>query len=390
MKNTVWTTIERNLPAYIRCICSTLENAGFSAYVVGGCVRDLLLGKTPVDYDIATAAHPEDIKRLFTHTIDTGILHGTVTVVLPEGTAEVTTFRSDGLYRDRRRPDSITFVSVIEEDLARRDFTINAMAYSPLHGLKDPFSGRFDLERSLLRTVGSPRMRFEEDALRILRLHRFSAQLSFSIEKETGVAADSLANTLSAISKERIYTELEKFLCNADVHQLKKASIILREILGDIDLSDQTLIKVASCTFIVGKWVHLCGFFSSEKLCSLHAPRAIVLSAKELCSYKKGKHIITDVAKLRYTSPEDFFAFLNDKTAEEIWKSAGEKKIPRSIAELSISGDEIKKIGFSGKEIGDVLQYLFMHAIENPADNKKEILKEFAIWIYRKKTLQKE
>ena len=210
--------IDMRLPEHVELIIKTLEEAGFEAYAVGGCVRDSLLGREPEDWDITTSALPPEIKNTFRRTVDTGIEHGTVTVMMKnEGGGlsgyEVTTYRVDGEYRDSRHPDSVIFTASLEEDLKRRDFTINAMAYRPSTGLVDLFGGLQDLAEKTIRTVGLPDERFNEDALRILRAVRFAAQLGFTIEEETLAAIRRHAERLSRISRERIYSELTKLLC---------------------------------------------------------------------------------------------------------------------------------------------------------------------------------
>ncbi len=191
-----------------------LENAGYEAYLVGGCVRDMLMGITPNDYDITTSAHPDKIIGVLSKykVIPTGLKHGTVTVVLDDEPYEITTFRSDGEYSDHRRPDSITFSDKLEDDLSRRDFTINAMAYSQKRGLIDPFGGQADIKRRLIRAVGTPSKRFEEDALRILRGIRFESQKVFSVEEDTRQAMYEKLPLLSYVSAERIFSELKKLI----------------------------------------------------------------------------------------------------------------------------------------------------------------------------------
>lgn len=192
-----------------------LEGAGFEAYAVGGCVRDSLLGKTPSDWDLCTCARPEEITACFAglRVVPTGIEHGTVTVVLDGIGYEITTFRTEGGYADHRHPDTVSFVRSIQEDLARRDFTVNAMAFHPVRGLCDPFGGRHDLRRKIIRCVGRPCERFEEDALRILRALRFASQLDFAVEEETAQAVRSMADALKALPGERVSAELKKLLC---------------------------------------------------------------------------------------------------------------------------------------------------------------------------------
>lgn len=212
-----------NLPDKVSQIITTLQKHGYEAYAVGGCVRDCMLGRVPEDWDITTSASPEETKALFERTVDTGIEHGTVTVLLGKEGFEVTTYRIDGKYEDSRHPSQVTFTRSLTEDLKRRDFTINAMAYNDQDGLVDLFGGALDLRRSMIRCVGRPKERFSEDALRILRAVRFSAQLNFGVESETEAAIRSLAENLNHISAERIQTELVKLLVSPHPEKIRDA-----------------------------------------------------------------------------------------------------------------------------------------------------------------------
>ena len=211
------------LPENVQKIITILEEAGFEGYAVGGCVRDTLLHKNPDDWDITTNASPIEVKKLFPRTIDTGIAHGTVTVLIGKETFEVTTYRIDGEYEDARHPKEVVFTSCLSEDLKRRDFTINAMAYNDKTGIVDEFSGIQDLEAKIIRCVGNPEERFTEDALRMMRAVRFSGQLGYEIEFTTGQAINKLAPTLSKISAERICTELTKLMISEHPDYLRKA-----------------------------------------------------------------------------------------------------------------------------------------------------------------------
>lgn len=211
------------LPENVKTIITTLENAGFEGYAVGGCVRDTLLHKSPDDWDITTNASPSQVKELFPRTIDTGIAHGTVTVLIGKETFEVTTYRIDGEYEDSRHPKEVVFTASLLEDLKRRDFTINAMAYNDKSGIVDEFGGIKDLEDKIIRCVGNPKERFTEDALRMMRAVRFSGQLGYEIEFATGQAIKKLAPTLSKISAERICTELTKLMISEHPDYLRKA-----------------------------------------------------------------------------------------------------------------------------------------------------------------------
>lgn len=211
------------LPRKVVLIIKNLQRHGYDAYAVGGCVRDSILNRKPEDWDITTSAKPEQVKRIFRRTVDTGIEHGTVTVLIGKDGFEVTTYRVDGLYEDGRHPKEVTFTSRLEEDLKRRDFTINAMAYNDDERLVDAFGGMRDLNYHLIRCVGDPRERFSEDALRILRAVRFSAQLAFPIEPETAEAIKSLAPNLEKISAERIQAELVKLLVSDHPERIQDA-----------------------------------------------------------------------------------------------------------------------------------------------------------------------
>ncbi|HIW84439.1 MAG TPA: CCA tRNA nucleotidyltransferase [Candidatus Dorea gallistercoris] len=216
-------TLKINLPEKVNKIIQILQQEGFEAYAVGGCVRDSILGREPEDWDITTSAMPEEIKNIFRRTIDTGIEHGTVTVRLEGESFEVTTYRIDGEYEDSRHPKEVMFTRSLEEDLQRRDFTINAMAYNQKDGLVDIFDGLSDLRKMLIRCVGNAKERFSEDALRILRGVRFAAQLNFTIDGDTREGMRSLAPTLKNISAERIQTELVKMLVSDRPELLREA-----------------------------------------------------------------------------------------------------------------------------------------------------------------------
>lgn len=209
------------LPKQVDIIIKSLENAGFEAYAVGGCVRDSLLGRTPNDWDITTSALPVDVKKIFSHTVDTGIQHGTVTVLIDKLAFEVTTYRIDGEYEDNRHPKAVEFTQNLVEDLKRRDFTINAMAYNDKAGLVDIFEGERDLALGIIRCVGNPYDRFDEDALRVLRAARFAAQLGFEIDEKTKLAMEDKAPNLSDISAERIQVELVKLLVSDNPDMLR-------------------------------------------------------------------------------------------------------------------------------------------------------------------------
>ena len=230
------------LPDKVKLIIETLATAGYEAYAVGGCVRDSVLGRIPNDWDITTSAKPDEIKGLFGRTIDTGIKHGTVTVMLDKEGFEVTTYRIDGDYEDGRHPKEVTFTASLEEDLKRRDFTVNAMAYNEKSGLVDLFCGMQDIEQGVIRCVGNAEERFTEDALRMLRAVRFSAQLGYRIEEETKQAIHRLAPNLRIISAERIQAELVKLVVSEHPDYLRCAyeTGITKYILPEFDICMET------------------------------------------------------------------------------------------------------------------------------------------------------
>lgn len=230
------------LPEKVNFIIRTLEKQGHEAYAVGGCVRDTMLGRKPQDWDITTSAKPEQVKQIFRHTIDTGIQHGTVTVMLEHEGFEVTTYRIDGEYEDARHPKEVLFTSNLLEDLKRRDFTINAMAYNEEKGLVDAFDGQGDLERGMIRCVGCAKERFSEDALRMLRAVRFSAQLGFAMEDATRQAIVELAPNIAKVSAERIQVELVKLLTSNHPEEIKAAyeTGLTRVFLPEFDTMMET------------------------------------------------------------------------------------------------------------------------------------------------------
>lgn len=243
------------LPVDVRKIIEKLEANGFEAFAVGGCVRDTLLLREPGDWDVTTSATPEEVKQIFPQTIDTGIQHGTVTVLINHVGYEVTTYRIDGEYTDSRHPNEVTFTKNLVEDLKRRDFTINAMAYSDRVGIVDEFDGIGDLERKVIRCVGNPRERFSEDALRMMRAVRFAAQLGFSIDEDTKDAIRELAPTLSKVSKERIAVELVKILVSDHPEEIRTAYQLglTRVFMPEFDVAMETVQNNSHHMYTVGE-----------------------------------------------------------------------------------------------------------------------------------------
>lgn len=258
-------SLEIEIPQGAAWVLKQLRDAGYEAYVVGGCVRDSLLHRMPDDWDITTSAKPEDTKRIFRRTVDTGIQHGTVTVMVDRTGYEVTTYRIDGEYADGRHPKHVTFTASLLEDLKRRDFTINAMAYSPAEGLVDEFDGIGDINRRVIRAVGDPVQRFTEDALRMMRAIRFSAQLDYRIDEDTREGIRLLAPNLQKVSAERIRVELEKLLLSEHPEELKEAY--------ELGLLRQFLPELSECMECGQNNPHHCLSVGDHILCAVKAAR---------------------------------------------------------------------------------------------------------------------
>lgn len=251
------TDVKIKMPGKVNKIIGVLQEAGFEAYAVGGCIRDSLLSRTPNDWDITTSAKPMEVKALFSHTIDTGIQHGTVTILLDREDFEVTTYRIDGEYEDGRHPKEVSFTGSLEEDLKRRDFTINALAYNETEGLIDIFEGQKDLKDGIIRCVGNAEERFTEDALRMLRAIRFSAQLGYRIEENTLAAIHKLAGNLEKISAERIQTELLKLMVSPHPDYLRTAYEcgVTKVFFPEFDLAMETPQKHPHHCYNVGEHI---------------------------------------------------------------------------------------------------------------------------------------
>ncbi len=382
------------LPSFVYGIIEKLSENGFFAYAVGGCVRDLLMGTVPHDWDIATSALPEQVIRIFEKTVKTGIAYGTVTVFFGGGNAEVTTFRTEGEYADHRRPGNVSFVDNIEKDLARRDFTVNAMAYK--NAIVDPFGGIRDLERGIIRAVGESEKRFGEDALRILRAFRFMARLSFSLEEETQAACKKLAPTLRKISVERVLAELCEIFQNAEYEHLKSLynSKIFDAVLPEaLPFDAERAKKCAKSRSMAAKWAHLCGGEVKTALKRLKAPKNLINAAGELAYYEG--HPPYDfkgvAAALKYNTFEDLCAFLGDLETREKYVAATDRGEPIKISDLCVDGAYLIKSGIYGREVGEALNRLIRHMRENPADNNTEkVDKLLRSWNYNTRENGKE
>lgn len=385
------------IPAYVEKIINRLEENGYEAYLVGGCVRDALSGRTPGDYDMAVSSFPEETKACFSdmRTIDTGIKHGTVTVVSEHHNLELTSFRYDGEYHDNRRPDTVLFTRDIHADVARRDLTVNAMAYSPSHGLIDDFGGRDDLENKILRCVGEPDRRFDEDALRIMRTVRFASVLGFAVEKETAKAAIEKKELLNNISAERIFTELKKTLCGEYHEQvLNDFREIILTVLPELSvLSEADYGKAVSviknCTSVEMRFAALISALdeaAADNICKrLKTDNRF---RKTVCYYisnmnrefssvgevrrfsgETGKEKLPGLITFRKASGRENDEYLI-KTAEYL---CGEN-ICLSVHDLDVNGRELQQLGIDGKNIGICLESLLREVTEDRLKNEKEEL----------------
>jgi len=366
-----------------------IEKNGFEAWFVGGCVRDALLGRNFYDIDIATNAKPSDIMKIFDKTLPTGIKHGTVTVIIDKNSIEVTTYRSETGYLDARHPDSVEFMSDITEDLSRRDFTINALAFHPKRGLVDLFFGIEDLNNKTIRCVNNPHTRFSEDALRILRAYRFASQLGFSIEEETKNAAISLLDNLKLLSGERILSELIKLVCGKNPDKIR--TLISNGSLEFCGIKSKcsNLSKLSRITntsdIRLPIFLNLCGFDSNLLKSILKIDRKslnLTTSLYNIINHKKPK-TKSEIKMLLYKYDKSVFELYleylsitdgNFNILKELYLEIIKNNEPYNISHLNICGDDILSLGINGKEIGLQLEHLLKIVIDNPSFNNKEIL----------------
>ncbi len=429
------------LPEYVRVAMKRLEENGFTAFVVGGCVRDSIMGKIAHDWDMTASATPEETIEVFKdfRTIPTGIKHGTVTVLIDSHPLEITTFRIDGDYKDNRRPESVAFTRNIENDLSRRDFTVNAMAYNEKDGIVDLFHGCEDIKNKVIRSVGDPDRRFNEDALRIMRALRFSSTLGFEIEEKTAESIKRNKHLLKNIASERIRVELEKLIMGDDAEKiLLEFSDVIFEIIPELKLTENVAQNCPYHSFDVYRHIAKSVAMSKKDKCVRlamllhdiakpmakttddngqdhfkgHAP----LSADKAHEILKRLHYdnktISCVTKLifhhddrlynnhknikKHASKHGFeFLYLLDEVSRadilaqnpsmedrltlcdnyinELKKL--EEEIPcLKISDLKIDGNDLKNLGFFGKEIGEKLNFLLDKVIKNEVKNEKEEL----------------
>lgn len=365
-------------PKYVLNILCALDSAGHRAVLAGGCVRDSLLGRRPSDWDIASSASPEEVLALFPRCVPTGIKHGTVTVLSGGGSVEVTAFRAEGGYSDHRRPDSVSFGCPLEADLARRDLTVNAMAMDAAGEITDPFGGRDDLRRRLLRCVGEPERRFDEDALRMLRTVRFSAQLGFEIEPRTLEAIRALAHLASVLSAERVRDELLKTLRSPApglVWQLVDLGLLDACLApGDASAPREALDVLP----IYARLAHFCR--------DLELGGYIMSTDRFLAALRFDGETLRRTAsavEVLKSGSRDWKRLLRDHGEAAVLAAHPKNRALRAVlrsgecwelSSLAIGGRELAALGYSGPELGRELRRLLDHVIDCPADNRADIL----------------
>lgn len=432
--------VQIKIPPYVNKAVSRLEKGGFRCFIVGGCVRDALSGKTPHDYDLTTNATPDEMLALFSDmkVIETGLKHGTVTVVIDGENLEITTFRTDGVYLDGRHPENVTFSRNIEDDLSRRDFTVNAMAFSESYGLYDLFGGQDDLKNGIIRAVGDPETRFREDALRIMRGLRFAANLGFKIDSATADAMHECRELQKNVAVERLWVEFTKLICGAHASSILREfadviGVFLPEILESLgfdqrtryhslDVYEHTLAVLDGCehTDLI---LRLAAYFHD-----IAKPRCFALDRSgghfydhasvgaqmtdeifrrmhtDTTTRKKVCHLIslhmkqlspTERSARRLLASEgdecarrfialgkaDRLACAPDNRDTSIYDTLSEliNKISSeescfSLKDLSVHGDDLIKLGFKGKEIGKALHYLLGCVVDGILPNEKNLL----------------
>ncbi len=385
-----------NLPKEVTFIIDTLYNAGFEAYAVGGCVRDSLMGVAPKDYDITTNALPQEVKNLFNKTVDTGIEHGTVTVVENGENYEVTTYRIDGEYLDNRRPETVVFTPNLKEDLLRRDFTINAIAYNHT-GYQDFFEGQQHILEKKIIAVGDPYKRFEEDSLRIYRGVRFACQLGFEIDEATKVAMVERAELTKNLSVERIREELIKALKSKHLENLKSFVDVgvftyydenlekhfrnnLVNIIESLNKLERTSTNVLSALFFGLQITEI-----KKQLKQLKLDNKTIKEVEMILGYVETKNENTEYFTRKMLSKYGEFYSTMLETQEVLMsldnsemllkvKKITDNKEPINIKDLAVKGGDMQKLGITGVKIGETLNFLLDEVHKNPKLNTKEQL----------------
>lgn len=371
-------------PEYVLFVMNRLTDAGYEAYMVGGCVRDTLLRRVPNDYDISTNAKPEAVEAIFSRTIPTGIRHGTVTVLYGGGKCEVTTYRTEGSYSDHRRPDSVSFTSSLEEDLARRDFTVNAMAMDAAGNIIDPFGGQDDLKKHILRCVGEPRERFSEDALRMLRAIRFTAQLGFRRERDVTRAIAECAGFAANLSAERVASEMELILASRRPEYIWSAidfGLLDAFLKRPQDVEGRKLLQALP---LASRWTYFC--YDLERY------GCVASTGEFLRSMKLSRHMIETTSaavEVMKSGSNDWKRLLRDYGQEAVLAAHPRSRALRSVIAsgecctldtLAVKGGDIADMGLTGDAVGNALRRALDYVIDHPEDNERgklmELIKE--------------
>ena len=408
------------LPQPVRDVISRLQDSGFSAYAVGGCVRDSLMGRTPGDYDVTTSARPDDMRRCFAdwRVVETGLRHGTVTVVRGGMQIETTAYRIDGVYADHRHPTGVTFTDSLEEDLSRRDFTVNAMAYSDRDGIVDRFGGQRDLRDRIIRCVGEPEKRFQEDGLRILRAMRFAAVLDFTVEPDTARAACALAPLLSYISRERIHVELKKLVCGIAAPRVLRQFAQIAAILF-ADASEDMICSGAAAIEQIADFSHtpqpapsapdtpfpppVCAAYGLRFAAMLHAfpdplfrdalrslkmakteenairmcrdPLPVCASEREWCRLLLGKYGWDGaVRRILYDRAAEVTDDAETRRRIDRLAAVNAENLPNTLRDLAVTGTDLQSRGITGTHIGKALAYLLEEVLADRLPNDRDTL----------------
>ena len=384
------------LPYEVEWVIGKIRDAGYEAFAVGGCVRDTLLGRTPEDWDVTTSARPEAVKAIFERTVDTGLQHGTVTVLKNRKGYEVTTYRIDGEYHDGRHPDSVEFTPNLLEDLKRRDFTINAMAYSHETGIVDEFGGMEDLKAGIVRCVGRPEDRFTEDALRLLRALRFSAQLGFEIEESTYAAIKTIAPNLAKVSKERVQAELTKLLLSAHPERillLKETGLSVQIVPGFDAVFAPALFSELS-RLPAEKPLRWAGFLLCQSakqaeavLKGLKMDNETIGNVSRMIEGAKETLPLEKPAVRRAMSRYTPYQLEGALKLKELMGSPDAEEIRRlreeiirdgdcvSLKDLAVKGRDLLEAGVErGPMVGEILNHLFDLVLLHPEKNDRELL----------------
>ncbi len=391
--------VEITPPKYVRSVLHKLKAHGYSSCIVGGCVRDLILGVQPHDWDVATGALPDQVLALFPDAIPTGIRHGTVTVRSGGQFVEVTTFRTDGDYADHRHPDTVSFVGDLNTDLSRRDFTINAIAVTSEGVIIDPFHGIADIQAHVIRCVGDPAKRFEEDALRMLRAFRFSSRLGFEIEAETFRAVEEHAGLSAGLSAERVRDEMEKILLTAHPETLYT---VIRLGLLDVFLNghlsrDAGLLRIATLRKKpLPRWALFCtvlmadecissvrGFLTSLRLdgrtirCCSDACE--ILSKSPPSEFPAWKRLLNRYGVDSVECAALCWDAIYGGDAESMLKKVLKSGECFSLRNLAVNGKDLLPLGYKGRKLGEMLDFLLDYVIDYPENNQRDLLLSLVI-----------